>query len=136
MPSEYGTFMVRAYTAGALPVEGASVRIRGADEGNKSIAYLLITDADGVTETVSLPAPPKSLSEAPNTPGIPYSLYDIEVYADGYYPKRIYGVTVFGGVKTLLELNMIPASVNPDDYLDDYPRGNINTILSPNDDLE
>lgn len=136
MAEEYGTLMVRTYTAGALPVEEAVVRIKGADETNRTVVYSLVTDLDGVSETVTLPAPPKALSESPDTVGIPYSLYDVEVYADGYYPKRIYGVTVFSGVKTLIELNMIPTSENPDDYLEDYPRGNVNSVVPPNSDLE
>ena len=133
--SDYGQFMARAYTAGALPVEGAIIRIVGGEEGNRTVAYSLITDRDGATDTIQLPAPRGSLSMEPDSSELPYSVYDLEISAEGYYPRRIYGITVFSGVKTIQEINMIPSSDNPEERIRDYPRGNINAVIPPNEEL-
>ena len=127
MFDDFGNFKARAYTAGALPVENARVRIMGAEEENRGVAYSLVTDVDGITETIRLPAPSSSLSLSPSPSEPPYALYDLEVSADGYFSKRIYGVMVFSGVETLQEINMIPSS---DDFPSDYPRGNVNAVVN------
>ena len=127
MLEDFGNFTARAYTAGALPVEGAIVRILGAEEDNRTVAYSLLTDVDGLTETVRLPAPRKEYSMAPDPKMPPYSLYDLEITADGYFPKRIYGVMIFSGVNSLQEINMIPSS---DNFPSDYPRGNVNAVVN------
>ena len=126
MLEDFGNFRARAYTAGALPVEGASVRILGAEEANRGVAYSLITDLDGLTETVRLPAPSREYSMSPDPTEAPYSLYDLEISKDGYFPKRIYGVMIFAGVSSLQEINMIPSS---DNFPSDYPRGNVNAVV-------
>ena len=133
MPDSSGTLRVRAYTAsGALPVEGATVRITGAGESNRSLAFTSITDRDGQSELFVLPAPSAELSLAPDPSALPYSLYDLEISARGYYTKRIRGLTVFPGINSVQLINMIPGSGN---MIEDYPRGNINYIIPENGDL-
>lgn len=133
MPDSSGTLRVRAYTAsGALPVAGATVRVLGAMESNRLIAYTSITDIDGQTELFTLPAPSVSYSLSPNAAELPYSLYDLEISAPGYYTKRIRGLTVFPGINSVQLINMIPGSGN---MIEDYPRGNINYIIPENNDL-
>ena len=122
MLDEFGTLSVRAFVArGALPVSGAVVRITGAEEQNRSVIHSLITDRDGVTPPVSLPAPNRNLSLTPHPSATPYALYDIEVSADGYFPKKLVGVPVFPGIYSLQPVNMIPESA-------DFPRGNVNAV--------
>ena len=133
MPMSSGTLRVRAYTAsGALPVSGATVRVFGAMESNRLVAFSSITDVDGQSELFTLPAPLLDLSQAPNPSGLPYSLYDLEISAPGYYTKRIRGLTVFPGINSVQLINMIPGSGN---MIEDYPRGNINYIIPENNDL-
>ena len=128
-----GTLRVRTYTAsGALPVKGATVRVTGAMESNRAVAFSSITDVDGQSEIFTLPAPNIDLSQAPNPTDLPYSLYDLEISARGYYTKRIRGLTVFPGINSVQLVNMIPGSGN---MIEDYPRGNINYIIPENDDL-
>ena len=133
MLDDFGIFSARAYTAGALPVEGATVRIRGGEEANRNVSYTLITDLDGVTESISLPAPKRSLTLSPDSKEIPYAIYDLEVWASGYYTKKIYGLMVFSGIKTVQEINMIPASEDSDTIIADYPRGNVNSAVPESD---
>lgn len=134
MLNSSGTLTVRAYTAGgALPIAGAVVRILGAEEQNRLTVFSGITDRDGLTERFILPAPDSSLSLAPNPAELPYSLYDLEISAPGYYTKRINGLTVFPGINSVQLINMIPGSGN---MVEEYPRGNINYIIPENTDLQ
>ena len=132
MLDSQGKLRVRAYTAGgALPVEDAVVRIKGAEEDNRFVSYSLLTDRDGITSAVSLPAPSLSYSLAPSPAEAPFALYDVEIIADGYYSKRINGVSVFSGVESVQLANMIPVSSGAGEY----PRGNVNAIIPPSDSL-
>ncbi len=128
-----GTLRIRAYTAGgAFPVAGAVVRIMGAEEANRLVSYSLVTDRNGTTEAIKLPAPSASYSLAPSPAEAPFALYDVEISADGYYRKRINGVSVFSGVNSVQLANMIPTSSGAGDY----PRGNVNTTIPENEDLQ
>lgn len=134
MPQSSGTLRVRAYTAsGALPVKGATVHIKGALESNRLVNFTSITDMDGQSELFTLPAPDVDYSLAPNAKELPYSLYDLEITAPGYYTKTIRGITVFQGINSVQLINMIPGSGN---LIEDYPRGNINYIIPENNDLK
>ena len=127
-----GTLRVRAYTAGgALPIAGAVVRIIGAEEANRLVSRSLITDRNGITEAVSLPAPSISYSLSPSPVEAPFAVYDVEISAEGYYSKRINGVSVFSGVDSVQLANMIPSSSG----VQDYPRGNVNTVIPENESL-
>ena len=132
MLNSEGKLRIRAYTAGgALPVENALVKIRGADEDNRLVAYTLVTDFDGLTPEVTLPAPSLEYSLSPDPSEAPYSVYDVEISAPGYYTKRISGLTVFPGVNSIQLVNMIPYS---GEGYEDYPRGNIKMVI-PNSNI-
>ena len=129
-----GSLTVRTYTAGgALPVSGALVRIQGAEEGNRFVSYTLITDRDGLTDRVILPAPSVDYSLSPGPAEAPYAVYDIEISAEGYYTKIIKGLTVFSGIDSVQLVNLIPSTASP---IMDYPRGNINASIPENQDLQ
>ena len=130
--TDKGDLVIHATMAsGALPVPGTIVRIRGAEEENRFIVYSVITDEDGNTGRISLPAPAKEYSLSPNEAEKAYSIYDIELTAEGYYPKRIYSVAVFPGITATQPINMIPLSQNG--TFSDYPRGNLNAVVREND---
>ena len=129
--TETGDITFRATSgSGALPVPDAIVRIKGADEGNRFTVFSILTDMDGITRKVLLPAPDLSFSEHPNSPEAGYATYDVEVSANGYYPKRIYAMPIFPKTSTSQEINMIPLS--RDDPYKEYPRGNLNAIIFEN----
>lgn len=50
----------------ALPVEDVIIHVRGADEENRFIEYSLLTDRDGKTQKLALPAPPARYSLYPS----------------------------------------------------------------------
>ncbi len=134
MPDSNGTLRVRAYTAGgALPIEGAVVRVMGASEGSRLVSFSSVTDRDGLSDLITLPAPAVNYSLSPNPAELPYSIYDLEVSAPGYFTKRINGLTVFSGINSVQLVNMIPGSGN---LIEDYPRGSVNYIIPENTDLQ
>ncbi|MBQ2730089.1 MAG: hypothetical protein IJF69_04885 [Clostridia bacterium] len=104
-----GFLKIQALSAGgAFPVMDAVVII--SDSEGKSIASLR-TDSSGLTETISLSAPPRSLSQSPpNIPLQPYSTFTVQVSKDGYYPVEDYSVPVFDGITSIQRANMIPLS--------------------------
>ena len=112
--TEYGTLAVSAEGGGAIPIPDATVRIRGADEENRFTEYSLVTDRDGITDRVSLPAPPRSLSLAPGAPEKPYASYDVEIIKEGFYTKRILGAAIFAGIDADIPVVMLPLGVGDD----------------------
>ena len=111
MQTANGHLIVKVSTAsGAIPIENASVIVRGVEEESKSVLISLLTDRNGLTPKVSLPAPERELSEAPNPSSKPYSSYNIDVYKDGYYPQHYSGVPIFEGVTAVQNARIIPIS--------------------------
>ena len=104
-----GSLRFRTYTArGALPVSGARVVVFKNIGGKKHVFYSLTTDSSGLTQVMSLPAPPKELSETPDSSVQPYALYDAEITAAGYNNVLIRDLPVFEGVLSLQKVAMVP----------------------------
>ena len=130
----YGSLQVRTYTAsGALPIVGAIVRIKGAEEANSYIQYSVLTNNDGLTPLISLPTPSKEFSLSPTPGEAPYSVYDVEISAEGYYTKQIRNVPVFSGIKAILPIEMIPLTYGEDGSIN--PQNNLNSTIYENDKL-
>ncbi len=129
--TEFGEIIFKAFSAsGSLPVPDAIIRIRGAEEANRQTVYSLLTDIDGMTPRIKLPAPDKSFSESPGSPEAGYASYNVEISANGYYPKRIYGIPIFPDTSTIQQINMIPLAES--EPYKEIPRGNLNTLIQEN----
>lgn len=132
--NESGTISIRVFTAGgALPIAETVVRITGIDEENRFVEYSILTDVDGLTNKIPLPTPARSFSLSPYSPEVPYANYDIEIVADGYYPKTIHNVAIFSGINAIQEVNMIPSGISQNPL---YPTNNLNTTVYENPNLE
>ena len=130
----FGNIRIRTYTAaGALPIDGVLVKIYGADEYNRVVMYSLITDENGITKEISLPAPPRAYSAAPGAKEMPYSVYNVELSKSGFYPKRIDNVPIFNGIDAVLPIEMIPLSYNQDGTV--QSQGNLNSVIYENENL-
>ena len=136
MPYEKsGTLIINATSAGgALPTSGTVVRILGSEEENRDVQFSIITDVDGISERIILPAPPRELSMSPGALLPSYALYNIEISAPGFYTKKIFNVAVFDGEETVQPVNMIPLALHNNNQT--FPRGNLNTFVSENELLE
>ena len=102
--------IVQVFTARqALPISGARVtvsRIIGV-QGETENLSVHITDENGKTPAISLPTPPKYLTEAPGNIR-PYSEYVVGVKKDGYYDNVVRGIQMFDSITTIEPVNMIP----------------------------
>ena len=75
-----GRLLVRVTSAGgAFPVEGAIVRVEGRSREVDGLLRALVTDRDGQTEILSIPAPDPALSLSPGASAPPYSTLDVFV---------------------------------------------------------
>ena len=107
-----GKLQVIVNTAdGVLPVADAAVSIYASDKeaAHTGILYSLRSDRSGLTETVELDAPPRSLSLTPGNP-VPYARYNIAVQKNGYGTVRNIGVPVFDGIQSTQRVTLIPLS--------------------------
>lgn len=93
---------------GALPVEGASVVIAGAEEGFETVLYTLTTDRSGNTPTVSLPAPPAENSLTPGFQGAVSFSYHILTDKPGYIGVRNLFVPIYDGVTAIQNVSFVP----------------------------
>ena len=106
--NETGYIIVKVSTArGVIPLENASVSIRGDTPETSSIIYSTSTNSDGLTEKIALPTPAKSLSESPENLK-PYATYNIDVFKDGYIPLYLRNVPVFASVLSVQPAVMVP----------------------------
>ena len=106
-----GRLRIRVTEAGgALPVEGAVVTIAEyEDGGDGELLYSLRTDSGGLTETVTLPAPPASDSLKPGA-SRPYALYNVDISYPGYYPVENVAIPVFDRITAVQPVNLLPLS--------------------------
>jgi hypothetical protein len=108
-----GYLEVVATTAlGGMPVVGARVTVLSGDE----ILYELITDESGLTETVALEAPPVEQTLDVNFEGVPYSVCDVKIEAEGFVTVLIRDVEILDTETSLLPVHMTPAFGNEEFY--------------------
>ncbi len=107
-----GYLIVKVSTArGAIPLGNAAVSIRGGTPETSGVIHSLSTDRDGLTEKIPLPAPPRADSQAPGGP-VPYSLWNIDVFKDGYIPVSFQNVPVYSSVVSVQPAVLVPISEN------------------------
>ena len=102
--------IVQVFTARqALPISGATVTVsRFVDaQGQTENIVVHTTDENGKTPAISLPTPPKYLTESPGNIR-PYSEYTVDVKKSGYYDNIVYGIQMFDSITTIEPVNLIP----------------------------
>ena len=111
MPMELGYLQVWVTTAStALPIEGAHVTVSYDSSGGerRTAQYVGATDESGRTETIPLPAVSAQASLSLDGDATPFTLYNIEVFADGFYRVENLGVPMYGGVRAVQPVRLIP----------------------------
>ena len=113
-PRELGYLVVRVSTAlGAIPLENATVNIRGTTRESSGILYSLLSDRDGLTARVSLPTPPRDASDTPGGPP-PYSSWNIEVFKEGYIAAKFLNVPVYSSIVSVQPAVLVPLGEKTD----------------------
>lgn len=90
----------------ARPISGAKVTISDINNPNNIIEELT-TNEDGQTETITLQAPPLEYSMAPES-SQPYSVYNVQIEAEGYEPQEISGAEILSGQTALQNAELLP----------------------------
>lgn len=103
--SYYGDLIVQVFTAsGAFPVSDALVTITSQESGLVSV---LVTGEDGRTPAIRLSAPSPSESFNPSDK-TPFSLYNIDTDAAGFYGVRNIGAAIYPGITSIQRVELIP----------------------------
>ncbi len=97
-----------------IPQAGATVYVYTDPENGSdgTLLYTLVSNEDGLTDTVTLPTPPLSESFSPEYPK-PYSTYNVFVTKNGFYPTEGRTVPLFPGITSIQPINLIPLSELP-----------------------
>ena len=103
--------IVAAAADSAYPVPGARALVYTRIGEKRHLNYMLLTDENGETPTVTLPAPPAGLSQEPENQ-TPYASCDIEISARGFFPTEALNVHIFAGVTTRQEFQLVPLPLN------------------------
>lgn len=104
--SDIGRLRVEAFAANrAYPISNAVIRIKNPNDN--SLVAVLVTNEDGLTSSVELPAPSQTLSQTPEFPD-PFVNYSVDVRAEGYAERNDLPVQMFGGIDSVLSANLIP----------------------------
>ena len=114
-----GYLVVRVTTASeAIPLENATVTVLGNQPNFSSVIARLRTGNDGLTPKIALSAPPRALSEVPESELPPFATYNITVDKRGYSPVQMYRVPVFDGITSVQPADLIPLPKNgyPDSF--------------------
>ena len=103
--------VITAAAESAYPVPGARVSVFTRIGKRLHLSYLMVTDENGESPTVTLPAPPAGLSQEPENI-TPYASCDIRVAAKGFFPTQASDVHIFAGVTTRQAFQLVPLPVN------------------------
>lgn len=115
--TDLASLQVQTFTAReALPVQGAVVTITSTTliEGDK-LQYVVVTDQNGFTPPVVVPATDRNLTLTPSADDIPITTYDILVVAPGFFRVRNRNVPGYGGIAAVQPVEMIPIPEMGDD---------------------
>ncbi len=107
MPTGKIVFVLRT-ADNALPINNGSITVT--NQRGETVFYDFITAVNsGISRTAVLETPPKSISlnSDEGTP-MPYSIFNVDVRAEGNYRMRITGVQVFDGTTANLPIELIP----------------------------
>ena len=107
----FGRLRIRCNSSGAIPVDQATINI--VSPNNPEQVYdQLVTDANGLTEAIELPAPPVEYSLEPNSTQ-PYSEYTLEISAPGFDNITVSNIQILPEVLSEQEAALIPQPITP-----------------------
>lgn len=108
--ADTGKIMVNVYRQNSyVPITGARVTITPVG-GETRQAIVLSTDSSGQTEAVEVSAPPIELTLDPQQAEMPYSLWNVNVEAEGYEPVTVEGCQVVSETTSIQNFNLVNLS--------------------------
>lgn len=121
LAEQTGFIAVNVTTAtGSYPVAGADVIISRITGEGDTVLYRYVTDESGQTPLTSLPAPELSNSLSVASSGPDYTLYNVTVTSNGFYPLVSLNIPVFTGIVSRQPMVLIPLTVSSEIGTDEY----------------
>ena len=111
--SERGSLKIQAYAADqSFGIGSARVMVFVELPSGNVAVFDGLTDIDGITQPVILPAPPRSLSQSPASNGarLPYAVYSVYVEHPDFVREVFTNVPVFSGVESIQPVRMLAKS--------------------------
>ena len=109
--TESGSLKVEAFASDrAFGIPSARVMVFLELPGGNVAIFDGLTDINGSTESIRLPAPPKSISQSPQTganPRLPYAVYSVYVEHPDYVRAVFTNVPVFSGIESIQPVRML-----------------------------
>ena len=101
-----GYIKIETYTANqGIPITNVIGNIYSTIENEKLKLGQLITDNDGISNTIKLPSINSSASQTPSDEN-PYTVYDLEIIKPGYKNKYFKNIPVFPNVVSIQQIPM------------------------------
>lgn len=108
---ESGSMRVEAYSGDrAFGIGSARVMVFVELPSGNVAVFDGLTDNDGNTVSIKLPAPPRELSQTPQTgknPRLPYAVYSVYVEHPGFVRAVYTNVPVFSGIESIQPVRML-----------------------------
>lgn len=111
--SERGSLKIQAFAADqSFGIGSARVMVFVELPSGNVAVFDGLTDIDGITQPILLPAPPRSLSQSPAQSGArpPYAVYSIYVEHPAFVREVFTNVPVFSGVESIQPVRMLAKS--------------------------
>jgi hypothetical protein len=121
MADNTGFITVFVTTAtGSSPVPDAEVMISKITSSGDTVLYRYVTDGSGQTPLSELESPLLQNSLSEGSEGPDFSLYNVTVNSDGFYPLVSLNVPVFTGVISRQQMMLVPFTASSDGGMTDY----------------
>lgn len=105
---DVGYLKVQAFMADqAIPIANVDILITKEIAGNTIVFFRGKTNSSGIIDNIALPAPTDTYN-ALNETYSEYETYDLTAVKDTFQPLNKYKIAMFGGLKVLQYIKMIP----------------------------
>lgn len=97
-------------TIGPLqPLPGIKITVKERLATGDRIIEQLVTNENGQTPAIQLPAPPAELTQEPQNKETPFSPYIIEAQGENIIPTQINGTQIFSTIRSIQPIRLIPS---------------------------
>ena len=113
-----GSVVARVYTSDAkIPVQGATVIFtKIAEDGQRELLAVRLTNYDGYTDPIFVDAPPLSDSRNYSPDAIAYNIINITAEENNYGRILVRNAQVFPDTETVQEFMLIPSPMLPEQF--------------------
>ena len=113
-----GSVVARVYTSDAkIPVQGATVIFtKIAEDGQRELLAVRLTNYDGYTDPIFVDAPPLSDSQNYSPDANAYNIINITAEENNYGRILVRNAQVFPDTETVQEFMLIPSPMLPEQF--------------------